>query len=225
MTWAPHPWICQCHSWIFLHETDTRLRRTLARIRGKPFYPWLGYHYPWMRIIHEWRATNAEAKAGLQPPSGTREIDSRCPKGQRPAKTNDSSSAKDPQDSEAKQKNKSSRIFSTHSANGSGSQSGKKDQSPHPSLRCQEFSWDKWSAQDPSYIICFHFDQKGHYATQCSKPGEGFDASGSPVSDSSSSDLRWRFQYNLRYMHLNTQGCRKVKRKSHQWISWIVYLI
>ena len=36
--------------WISLHETDTRLRPTLAHSHGKPFYPW-------MWIIHEWRAT------------------------------------------------------------------------------------------------------------------------------------------------------------------------
>lgn len=39
---TPHPWMCQCHSWILLHETDTRLQRTLARIKGKLFYPWMG---------------------------------------------------------------------------------------------------------------------------------------------------------------------------------------
>ncbi len=45
----------------------------------------------WDEVVE--KAVNVEAKAGLQPPSGTKEIDFRCPKGYRPSVKKDKDDA------------------------------------------------------------------------------------------------------------------------------------
>ena len=74
----------------------------------------------WDEVVE--KAVDAEAKASLQLPSRTREIDFRCPRDERPSKTNDKPS-RDSEDSEAKKEDKFSH---TPSANlGGGQMSGR----------------------------------------------------------------------------------------------------
>ena len=67
----------------------------------------------WDEVVD--KTVDAEAKASLQAPSGTREMDSRCPRGQRPTKKED-------KDSRDYEKNKSSQNPPTNTSS-SGTQS------------------------------------------------------------------------------------------------------
>ena len=132
----------------------------------------------WDEVVE--KAVDAEAKVSLQLHSRTREMDSKCPRDKRPSKATD--------------ENKSTQ---TLSANWGGDQisdemsnrsPGKKDSGPHQSSY-QGFRQNSHrSAKDLSRITCFNCDQKGHYATQCPKPSEGFNVFDEPSGNDPSCD-------------------------------------
>ena len=134
----------------------------------------------WNEVVD--KTVDAEAKASLQAPSGTREMDSRCPQGQRPTKKED-------KDSRDYEKNKSSQNPPTN-ASSSGTQSSpaqpKKEQNsrsrqggsrqqgqgqntPATGVNATAVRKDKDKdkhKKDLSNIECYTCKQKGHYANK-----------------------------------------------------------
>ena len=147
----------------------------------------------WEELVE--KAIDAEAKASLQPPSFLREMDQRCPRGNRPAHItmakSQASATWDPRDdpSEKTQTQASStwdpwdepsekaQYKPTHSSRSeNGETSGRKARKEKKKHRRQ-----KQARKDPtpatsrarkdlSHITCFNRDQKGHYATKCPEP-------------------------------------------------------
>ena len=133
----------------------------------------------WDEVVD--KTVDAEAKASLQAPSGTREMDSQCPRGQRPTKKED-------KDSRDYKKNKSSQNLSTNTSS-SGTQSSlaqpKKEQNsrsrqggprrqgqgqntPATGVNATAVRKDKdKDKKDLSNIECYTYKQKGHYANKC----------------------------------------------------------
>ena len=131
----------------------------------------------WGRDLDSWekaveKAVNAEAKALLQSPPSTRDMNSRCPRGNRPAK-------KEEKDSAGKNKSTNSTLADT--SNGKQSSSTQQTSFPHPmkrDFRCRR-GWGQDSPAmgvnatpkkeevDLSQVDCFHYRKKGHYANMC----------------------------------------------------------
>ncbi len=130
----------------------------------------------WEEVVE--KAVNAEAKASLQPPSGTREIDSRCPKGFRPSVKKD----KDEANREHRDRDKDKDKAKPHNPSSANSQpqtqASKKDKrhgnhrGGHPATEVNateiaKKDKDKDKAKDLSHIKCYTYKQKGHYANKC----------------------------------------------------------
>ena len=133
----------------------------------------------WDEVVD--KTVNAEAKASLQAPSGTREIDSRYPRGQQPTKKKD-------KDSRDYKKNKSSQNPPTNTLS-SGTQfspaqpkkeqnsrfhrggprrQGQGQNTPATGVNATAVRKDKdKDKKDLSNIECYTCKQKGHYANKC----------------------------------------------------------
>ena len=122
----------------------------------------------WEEVVK--KAVNAEAKASLQSPTSTCDIDSRYSRGNRPAK-------REEKDSKKKSTN------STHADTSSGKQSSSTQQtfSPHPkkggpwrergqgqdSPATGVNATPKKEEVDLLQVDCFYCKKKGHYANKC----------------------------------------------------------
>ena len=125
------------------------------------------------------KAVDAEAKASLQPPSGTRKIDSRCPKRYKPSVKKDKDDAYREQRNKAfnrdKEKAKSYNPLSPANqpqTQASNSQKRQRKRRPggHPAtgVNATEITKkDNDKAKDLSYVECYTCKQKGHYANKC----------------------------------------------------------
>ena len=133
----------------------------------------------WDKVVD--KIVNAKAKASLQAPSGTKEIDTQCPQGQRPTKKED-------KDSRDYEKNKSSQNPPTNTSS-SGTQAfpaqpkkeqnsrsrqgrpqrqGQGQNTPATSVNATAVKKDKdKDKKDLSNIECYICKQKGHYANKC----------------------------------------------------------
>ena len=140
----------------------------------------------WDEVVE--KAVNVEAKASLQLPSKTREMDFKCPRVEQPVKTNDFS--------EPKEKNKSTHTLSANWGSDQMSDEmsvwspGKKDSGPYwgSYQSSRQGSRRQGSTKDLTHIMCFTCDQKGHYATQCPKPSEKFNIVDEPSGNDLSCD-------------------------------------
>ena len=141
------------------------------------------------RDLNSWeeaveKAVNAEAKAMLQSSASTRDIDSRCPRGNRPAR-------KEEKDSDGKNKSTDSALADTSS--GKQTSSTQQASSAHPKKdyrggprrgrgRGQDSRGQDSRGQDSpatgvnaipkkeedlSQVECFHCRKKGHFANRC----------------------------------------------------------
>ncbi len=126
----------------------------------------------WDKVVE--KAVNAETKTSLQPPSGTKEINSRCPRSYRPSvkKDKDDTNRKH-QDKALKDKAKSHNSFF---ANQSQTQASKKRhrsrQGDHPATQVnftKVAKMDNDKIKYLSYIKCYTYKQKGHYTNKYSK--------------------------------------------------------
>ncbi len=124
------------------------------------------------------KAINAEAKASLQPPSGTRGINSRYPKRYRPLVKKDKDDAYREQRNEASNRDKEKTRFhnSSSSANQPQTQVSnskkcqRKGQEGHPATgvnATEVAKKDKDKAKDLSHVECYTCKQKGHYVNKC----------------------------------------------------------
>ncbi len=125
------------------------------------------------------KAIDIEAKASLQPPSGTREIDSRCPKGYRPSVKKDKDDAYRKQRNEAsnrdKEKAKSHNLSSSANQPQTQASNFKKRQRKgrgggHSAIGVNATvvaKKDKDKAKDLSHVKCYTCKQKGHYVNKC----------------------------------------------------------
>ena len=120
------------------------------------------------------KAVDAEAKALLQPPSGTREIDAKCLRGYRPAKKEDKDSGKNnsvdilPADVPS-----GKQTSFTHQKKDQNHQGGPRHRGrqgrrrgPDSSVTGVNITSEK-EEKDISYIECFHCRRKGHFANKC----------------------------------------------------------
>ena len=133
----------------------------------------------WDEVVD--KTVDAEAKASLQAPSGTREMDSRCPQGQRPTKKED-------KDSRDYEKNKSSQNPPTNTSSsgtqaspaqpkkeqnsrsrrGKPRQQGQGQNTPATGVNATAVRKDKdKDKKNLSNIECYTCKQKGHYANKC----------------------------------------------------------
>ena len=136
------------------------------------------------RDLNSWeeaveKAVNAEAKAMLQSSASTRDMDSRCPRGNRPAR-------KEEKDSGGK--NKSTDSASADTSSGKQTFSTQQASSVHPKKnhrggprrergRGQDSRGQDSPAtgvnaipkkeEDLSQVECFHCRKKGHFANRC----------------------------------------------------------
>ncbi len=113
-----------------------------------------------------------EAKANLLPPSGTKEINSRCPKGYRPSVKKDKDDANWEHQDEAP--NDKAKSHNSSSANQPQTSAPKKDKRSHrgghpaTGINATEVAKnDKDKAKNLSYIECYTCKQKSHYANKC----------------------------------------------------------
>ena len=124
------------------------------------------------------KVVNAETKAGLQPHSIIREIDSRCPKKYRPLVKKDQDNAYQEHCNEASNKNKKkAKSHPLFFANQPQTQASKKNK--HHRIRqgylatevnaTEVVKKDKDKVRDLSHIECYTCKQKGHYANKCPK--------------------------------------------------------
>ena len=141
------------------------------------------------RDLDSWKETvkkvvNAEAKALLQSSSSTRNMDSRCPWGNRPVKKDEKDSGgknkfTDSASTDTSSEKQSSSTQQTSFANpkktqnhqqrGSWRQRGQQGQGcSHDSLAMGvNASTIKKKVKDVSQIECYNYHRKGHYATKC----------------------------------------------------------
>ncbi len=126
----------------------------------------------WDKIIE--KAVNVEAKDSRQSPFGTREIDSRCPRGYRPlVKKNKGDANREHQD---KALNKDKDKAKTHNSSFANSQFQTQTSKKCHRSRQEGHSANKVNvtkvakknkAKDLSYIKCYTCKQKRHYANKC----------------------------------------------------------
>ena len=131
------------------------------------------------RDLNSWeeaveKAVNAKAKAMLQSSASTRDMDSRCLRGNRPAR-------KEEKDSDGKNKSTDSALADTPS--GKQTSSTQQASSAHPKKdhrggprrgkgRGQDSPATGVNAipkkeEDLSQVECFHYRKKGHFANRC----------------------------------------------------------
>ena len=127
------------------------------------------------------KAVNAEAKALLQSSASTRDMDSRCPRGNRPARKEEKDSKNKSADSasaDTSSGKQSSSTQQTSSANpkkdqdhqrgsrqqGDRQRQGQSHDSPATGVNA---STVKKEVKDISQVKCYNCHQKGHYATKC----------------------------------------------------------
>ena len=145
-------------------------------------------HDSWEELVK--KAIDAEAKASLQPPSILREMDQRCPRGNRPAHStvakSQASSTRDPRDDPVeKPPPPSAPKPSNSSPAGSSETSDKKAWREKKKHRRLDQQWDQGrkdtsftpatgansgTRKDMSQITCFNCNKKGHYSRNCSEP-------------------------------------------------------
>ena len=121
------------------------------------------------------KTVNAEAKTLLQSSASTRDMDSRCPQGNRPAKKEEKNFGG---------KNKSTDSISADISSGKQSSSTQQASSAHPKKDHRGSPWrerrqdqdspamgvnvtPKKEKADFSQVNCFHCRKKGHYANKC----------------------------------------------------------
>ena len=124
------------------------------------------------------KAVDVKAKAGLQPHSMIREIDSRCPKRHKPSVKKDKNNAYWEHHNEASNKDKKkAKSHPSSSANQLQTQASKKDKR-HGNWQghlatgvnaTEVAKKNKDKAKDLSHIECYTYKQKGYYANKCPK--------------------------------------------------------
>ncbi len=124
------------------------------------------------------KTVNAEAKASLQPPSGTRKIDSRCSKGYRPLVKKDKDNTyweqRDETSNKDKEKAKCHNLLSSANQPQTQASNSKRRQRKgrgggHPATgvnATKVVKKDKDKANDLSHVECYTYKQKGHYANK-----------------------------------------------------------
>ena len=128
------------------------------------------------------KAVNAEAKASLQSPASTRDMDSRCPQGSRPAKREEKDSGR---------KNKSTDSNPADTSSGKQSSSARQTSSANPKKDLDHQQGPRRrggqghgrnpdssamgvnivptkEGRDMSQIECYNSHRKGHYSNKCS---------------------------------------------------------
>ncbi len=123
------------------------------------------------------KPVNTEAKAGLQPPPGTREINARCSKRYRSSVKKDKDNAYQEHRDEASNKDKDTvKSHNSFSANQPQTQAFKKDKcgrrEGHPATGVNAIKVakkDKDKTKELSYVKCYTCKQKGHYANKYPK--------------------------------------------------------
>ena len=125
------------------------------------------------------KAVDAKAKASLQPPSGTKKIDSRCPKRYKPLVKKDKDDTYREQHDETSNRDKKKAkshnlLFSTNQPQTPASKSKKnqrkKQERGHLAIGVNAIKLaekDKDKAKDLSHIKCYTYKQKDHYANKC----------------------------------------------------------
>ena len=122
----------------------------------------------WEEVIE--KAVNAEAKALLQSPASTRDIDSRCPQGNKSTKKEEKDSKNKSTDStptdtsSRKQLSPTQQTSSPHpKIGGSWHGRGRGQDSPATGVNANP----KKEELDLSQVDCFHCRKKGHDANRC----------------------------------------------------------
>ncbi len=122
------------------------------------------------------KAGDVEAKSHLESPFYVKDIDARCPRGQRPStKKNKEDTYREPRDETSKDKGKPQTSSSAYQPQ---IQAPKKDKQGrrgghegHPAIRVNATpvaKKDKDRApKDLSHVECYTCHQKGHYANKC----------------------------------------------------------
>ncbi len=123
------------------------------------------------------KAVDVKAKASLQPPSGTRKIDFRCPKGYKPSVKKDKDDANRKHRDEAPNKDKDkAKSYNSSSTNQPQTQASKKHKRHGSRQRghlatgdnaTEVAKKDKDKAKDLNHIQYYTCKQKGHYANKC----------------------------------------------------------
>ena len=130
------------------------------------------------------KAVNAKAKAMLQSSASTRDMDLRCPRGNRPAKkeAKDSSGKNKSTDSPSADTSRRKQSFSTqhtssnpkkdqdhqqgHRHRGRQGKQGRNTDSPATGVNIVPTK--KGKERDMSKVKCFNCHRKGHYSKKCS---------------------------------------------------------
>ncbi len=131
----------------------------------------------WDEVVE--KVVDAKVKASLQPSSGTREINSRCPRAYKPSAKKDKDNANWEYWNEIpKDKAKSHNSFF---ANQPQTQASKKDKrgrrGDHSATGVNAIKVakkDKYKAKDLSHIKCYICKQKGHYTNKCPKKSKNY---------------------------------------------------
>ena len=130
----------------------------------------------WDKVVE--KTVNAEAKTGLQPPSGTRKIDSRYPKGYKllVKKNKDNTYQEQYNETSNRDKEKTKSHNPLSSANqpqilaSNSKKYQEKRRGGHPATRVNAIKIvkkDKNKAKDLSHVEYYIYKQKSHYINKC----------------------------------------------------------
>ena len=135
------------------------------------------------------KTVNVETKTTLCPCSATRETDQHCPQGTQPANSiavkSQGSPMKDPrveepnsrtQEATSPYRSKSTEISDRKTRKEKKKQRcleykrARNNSGSAPTTKANISNVSSTTCKDLSYITCFNYKQKGHYATQCPEP-------------------------------------------------------
>ena len=140
------------------------------------------------RDLNSWeeaveKAVNAEAKAMLQSSASTRDMDSRCPRGNRPTKKEekDSNRKNKSTDSPSADTSSGKQSFSTQQTSSNPKKNQDHQQSPRhrggrgkqghntdsPATDVNIIPTKEEKDKDMSKVECFNCHRKGHYSKKC----------------------------------------------------------